>query len=224
MAVNVNTVYQTVLLILNKEQRGYITPDEFNKVANQVQLQILDDYFEDLNQMSRSPQNDMDYADRISAIDEKISVFRQTASITRDTTIPNIYRLGTVTFNNIELQRVQRNEYYNIIKAPLVAPTIKQPIYLYQDNKILSFPITASPISIDFIGIPTSPTWGFTVNPNTGVYLNSPGTSTNFILMPSEQANIIIRILSYSGIIIRDPSIIQAATQQILQTETNSKS
>jgi hypothetical protein len=42
--------------------------------------------------------------------------------------------------------------------------------------------------------------------------------------MPSEQANIIIRILSYSGIIIRDPSIIQAATQQILQTETNSKS
>ena len=112
----------------------------------------------------------------------------------------------------------------NIIKAPLVAPTIKQPIYLYQDNKILSFPITASPISIDFIGIPTSPTWGFTVNPNTGVYLNSPGTSTNFILMPSEQANIIIRILSYSGIIIRDPSIIQAATQQILQTETNSKS
>ena len=224
MAVNVNTVYQTVLLILNKEQRGYITPDEFNKVANQVQLQILDDYFEDLNQMSRSPQNDMDYADRISAIDEKISVFRQTASITRDTTIPNIYRLGTVTFNNIELQRVQRNEYYNIIKAPLVAPTIKQPIYLYQDNKILSFPITASPISIDFIGIPTSPTWGFTVNPNTGVYLNSLGTSTDFILMPSEQANIIIRILSYSGIIIRDPSIIQAATQQILQTETNSKS
>ena len=48
MAINVNTVYQTVLLILNKEQRGYITPDEFNKVATQVQLQILEDYFEDL--------------------------------------------------------------------------------------------------------------------------------------------------------------------------------
>ena len=174
--------------------------------------------------MSRSPQNDMDYADRISAIDEKISVFRQTASITRDTTITNIYRLGTVTFNNIELQRVQRNEYYNIIKSPLVAPTLKQPIYLYQDNKIFSLPAEASPLNIDFIGSPSSPIWGFTVNQNTGVYLYSPGTSTNFILMPSEQANIIIRILSYSGIIIRDPSIIQAATQQILQTETNSKS
>ena len=31
MAINVNTVYTTVLTILNKEQRGYLTPDEFNK-------------------------------------------------------------------------------------------------------------------------------------------------------------------------------------------------
>ena len=75
MAINVNTVYQTVLLILNKEQRGYVTPDEFNKVANQVQLQIFERYFDDLNQLSRIPQNDMDYADRVMSLDEKISLF-----------------------------------------------------------------------------------------------------------------------------------------------------
>ena len=33
MAVSVDTVYKTVLYILNKEQRGYITPDEFNNLA-----------------------------------------------------------------------------------------------------------------------------------------------------------------------------------------------
>ena len=81
MAINVNTVYQTVLLILNKEQRGYITPDEFNKTATQVQLQIFQKYFEDLNQTSRVPQNDMDYADRVLGIDERISLFRKTKSI-----------------------------------------------------------------------------------------------------------------------------------------------
>ena len=31
--VNVDTVYKTVLYILNKEQRGYITPDEFNTLG-----------------------------------------------------------------------------------------------------------------------------------------------------------------------------------------------
>ena len=47
MAINVNTVYQTVLLILNKEQRGYITPTEFNSLGTQVQLEIFEKYFEE---------------------------------------------------------------------------------------------------------------------------------------------------------------------------------
>jgi len=45
MAINVNTVYKTVLLILNQQQRGYMTPDEFNKVADQAQLNIFESYF-----------------------------------------------------------------------------------------------------------------------------------------------------------------------------------
>ena len=104
-----------------------------------------------------------------------------------------------------------------------MAPSLKQPIYLYQDNKILSYPIKATPVNIDFIGAPAQPVWGFTVNANTGVYLHSPAASTNFTLMPSEQSNVIIKILSYSGIIIRDPSIIQAAAQEAQRTEINSK-
>ncbi len=49
MAVNVDIVYKTVLLILNQQQRGYMTPDEFNKVATQVQLTIFEGYASDLN-------------------------------------------------------------------------------------------------------------------------------------------------------------------------------
>ena len=77
MAINVNTVYQTVLLILNKEQRGYMTPLEFNKIGAQVQLEIFERYFEDLNQQIRIPQTDTDYADRVVSLDEKISIFKR---------------------------------------------------------------------------------------------------------------------------------------------------
>ena len=42
MAINVDTVYRTVLLILNKEQRGYMTPLEFNGIGVQVQLDIFE--------------------------------------------------------------------------------------------------------------------------------------------------------------------------------------
>ena len=53
--VNVDTVYQKVLAIANKEQRGYIIPQEFNLFANQAQMDIFEQYFYDLNQLSRLP-------------------------------------------------------------------------------------------------------------------------------------------------------------------------
>jgi hypothetical protein len=76
MAINVDTVYKTVLLILNKEQRGYMTPPEFNRIGTQVQLDIFEQYFEDLNQQLRVPQANVDYSDRQESLDEKISIFK----------------------------------------------------------------------------------------------------------------------------------------------------
>jgi hypothetical protein len=76
MAVNVDIVYKTVLLILNKEQRGNLSPDEFNKVATQVQLEIFESYFDTLNQQLRRPDNDTEYGDRIKNVDHNISVFK----------------------------------------------------------------------------------------------------------------------------------------------------
>ncbi len=82
MAINVNTVYNTVLSILNKEQRGYITPDEFNKLATQVQLEIFENYFEDMNQQLRVPQTTNEYANRQKNVDDCISIFKTVAKPT----------------------------------------------------------------------------------------------------------------------------------------------
>ena len=76
MAINVDDVYKTVLLILNKEQRGYMTPDEFNRIGSQVQREIFEAYFEDLNQQLRVPESDEDYASRVAITDEKLAEFK----------------------------------------------------------------------------------------------------------------------------------------------------
>ena len=234
MAINVNTVYQTVLLILNKEQRGYITPDEFNKTATQVQLQIFQKYFEDLNQASRVPQNDMDYADRVLGIDEKISLFRRTRIVATSNDIgSDVYRLGTVTFrpetlgkvgDAVELQRVQRNEYYNITKSPLTKPTEQFPVYLFQNNEILARPTTINSVDIDFVIRPSDVVWGFTKDQNTQILVYNSNTSTNFQLDQTEQTEVILRILAYAGIVIRDPQIVQAASQAVQAENINERS
>ena len=51
--VDIDTVYQKVLAFANKEQRGYITPQEFNLYADQAQKEIFEQYFYDLEQYNR---------------------------------------------------------------------------------------------------------------------------------------------------------------------------
>ncbi len=254
MAINVNTVYQTVLLILNKEQRGYITPDEFNKTATQVQLDIFEQYFDDLNQQLRVPQADYDYSDRQINIDENISIFKAigtcsfttnyfnlptTDTISGATVVYNdnpgnnevaFYRLGTVAFtpvvgNQVELQRLQRNEFYNIQASSLTKSTKSFPTYLYENNKLFVRPTEiTSGIEASFLRKPLNVEWGYSINPTYGYYEYQPGSSQNFELDSSEQVNVVLRILQYSGIIIRDPQIVQAAANEIQQDEINQKS
>ena len=44
MAVNIDNVYQKVLALANKEQRGYITPQEFNLLADKAQKDIFESW------------------------------------------------------------------------------------------------------------------------------------------------------------------------------------
>ena len=47
----INSVRNTVLAILNKNNYGYISPSDFNLFAKQAQLDIFDDYFYQYNQL-----------------------------------------------------------------------------------------------------------------------------------------------------------------------------
>lgn len=231
MAKSIDTVYKTVLLILNKEQRGYMTPDEFNKVGNQVQLEIFEKYFEDLNQLTRVPQNDMDYADRVAYLDQKIAVFKTNSTVSfsnGQVNLPSdLHVLGTISANDIELQRVSRNEYYNIIKSPLTKPTLSYPIYLlegtFPGTTAKISPTEVSSVDFDYIKKPAFPTWAYTVG-SVGQFIYDDNNSVDFELHSSEQPELVLRILAYAGVIVRDPSIVQTAMAQVQQANINEKS
>jgi len=243
MAINVDLVYKTVLLILNQQQRGYITPDEFNKVSTQVQLGIFERYMSDLNQQLRIPENDSEYGNRVKNIQEKIDIFKrigtaayaapyfllETAAVppsVDNVPFPDFYRLGSVIYNDyIEAQMIERNEWYLIKKSPLIAPTVAQPVFLYEDNKIHLQPESiTTKVQVSYIKKPVDVQWGYSVVQPLGQFIYNPATSINFELHVSEQVSVITGILLYSGVIIQDPTIIQVASQQVQQEENNEKS
>jgi hypothetical protein len=245
MAVNVDIVYRTVLLILNKEQRGYLTPDEFNKTAAQVQLEIFNEYFEDLNQQYRVNSNDSEYSDRVKNLEEKIAIFQESApcnysggvftvTIPTLTPQPELYKLGTVIYKDEkEVQYVQPNELLELNLSPITKPSTYWPVYtlrgvdINKNSIIKVYPTTITGngvISCTYLRKPYNPIWNFTATAPTYQYVYSPGTSQNFDLHPTEQTNLITRILLYSGIVIKDPQVIQVAAQQAQAENINSKS
>ena len=310
MAINVNTVYQTVLLILNKEQRGYMTPLEFNKIGAQTQSEIFGTYFESLNQQLRVPQANADYSDRVVNLDEKIAIFKDygnatsvsssnvfnlpnqysgTSSATQQFTavdpqltytltgdalslsnnnaISNVfvngvelasteysvsgatltlvnqptagqiiiinlypkqfYRLGQVLYqvgalDTEEAQRVDRGELYHLLSSNLTKPTTINPIYTYENNQLTVYPTSiVNGLAVSYIRKPIPPIWSFTSGSQ---YVFQPTSSCNFELHPSEQVEVILRILLYAGVVIRNPEVIQVAASQIQQENINQKS
>ena len=244
--VNVDTVYQTVLLILNQQQRGYMTPDEFNKAGTQAQLTIFEGYASDLNQQYRLSQNDTEYSNRVKNIEQKLQFFQRTATPViiattssfniLDTTAPidapvvagttdTLYRLGSVFYKNQDLgQYVQPNELRQLLLSPLTQPTITFPIYTYENNIITLYPTTInSDITISYLAKPRDIKWDFTTDITTGAYLYAAGSSIQFDLDVTEQDELILRILAYAGLIIQDPTIISAASQAVAAQDANEK-
>lgn len=248
MAINVNTVYQTVLSILNKEQRGYITPDEFNKLATQVQLEIFEGYFDTLNQQLRIPQTDTEYADRQKNIDNSLAIFKTVGACTYDATgkffLPpsNLHTIGTVIYKDeVEVERTHRNELLLQNLSSLTKPSTNFPVYIYDQNeqgingfedgetRIHVHPKSiTSDVSASYIKKPNDVVWGFQQLGGgiwtSGPYVYHQSGSTQFEINDNEQSNVILKILSYSGVIIRDPQIVQAASQEVQKNEINGKS
>ena len=122
------------------------------------------------------------------------------------------------------MQSLGKKEYYNIIRSPLTKPTETYPVYTQEGSTLKILPTSITSVETTFLTTPAAPVWGFTVDGNLQIFVYSTGASTNFGLHISEQTELILRILAYAGIIIRDPQIVQAASAQVQQQNINEKS
>ena len=254
MAVNINTVYTTVLFILNKEQRGYVTPIEFNSLAVQVQEEIFASYFPDGNQLNRfnqnNQQNDTEFFNMFKGQAYKLYPFERDATFTYNVAnlgwtyqgAGSIQKLGEIisTYNTTNpqfdsiTQLASKSDFTKITRSNLTSPTNKYPICYTTQTTTLIAPSLVQQLMIVVNPLPNVLTINSLFTPSTpnwaftvgtlGQYVYDGPQSTQFELDVSEQTNLIINILKYCGIIINDPTIIQTAAAEAQQVETNEKS
>ena len=183
MAISIDRVYQKVLAFANKEQRGYITPQEFNLFADHAQMEIFEQYFYDLNQFKRASGNSGEYSDIVSIIKDKISMFEHWHAgsynvtvaneygdcLNFDTDIPDLYRLGEISVSYFKsgsettigvCEQLTPKEFVIRSKSKLTKQTEDRPVFVKRDAqgqlriKIYPYPKTVGYVDANGVAVP----------------------------------------------------------------------
>ena len=116
------------MAVLNKDNNGYVTPEEFNLFAKQAQLEIFEEYFYNyknaLNLQNKRLSNS-GYADIPKQLQEVIDLFtrKETGLVyvggTTYFTLPwDWYTLNTGLYNtSTEVERVNQNKITQLVAS-----------------------------------------------------------------------------------------------------------
>jgi len=215
--VNIDTVYQKVLAIANKEQRGYITPQEFNLFADHAQMDIFEQYFYDINQFGRLPGNSTEYSDMLTLLEEKIAIFKNIKLLFYQSPYfqkpKELYRVGSLETGFGEIEQINHSEWLKIKNSPLARPTLKRAVYIDMPRGFRIYPTFTNNVHCHYIRRPKDVFWGYTVVGDHALY-SDDDTTKHFELHPSEENNLVVKILALAGVAIEDPSLYQIATTE----------
>lgn len=172
------------MAVLNKDNNGYVTPEEFNLFAKQAQLELFEEYFYNyknaLNLQNKRLSNS-GYADIPKQLAEVIDLFtRREDDLTYSSnafTLPDDwYTINNVFYNtSTEVERVNQNKITQLVASHLTAPTTTYPAYYLTGaslstasptspgNSMIVYPDTITTlVDVLYVRYPSDPKWTYT--------------------------------------------------------------
>ena len=222
----INTIRNTVLSIISKDNRGYITPEEFNLFARQAQLEIFQQYFYDLGN-GLIKQNarliTSEYSDHPARMEDVINTFTVNNQIldyngmSGKFSIPgsvgfSLFKVNRIVYNlNTEVEQVSQYKIMNLNSSLLTAPSLKYPAYVVDEFGYTIYPLTITDdITINCIRTPKDPKWTYTMVGNVPLFNPAQPDYQDFELPVSDGPLLVVKILQYSGMSIREDAVVQA--------------
>lgn len=231
----IDTIYKVLLTLINKENQGYVSPTEFNLLANNVQAEIFRSYFEEEN-LDKNKQNrgmtNRGYSNLPFNQRQRITPFGNEADLvgvvkgkkTVFTLPEDVYFVednGVSTEEGRILDEIQRADIVRLIGTE-AQPSKIFPVYEPSNKQLNVYPNTIRNLNVRYIRKPKAPKWTYYVIPNGGEMFDpTNGSFQDFELHISEFSNIVMRMLSHFGVNLREAEVIQAA--EILKEGINKK-
>ena len=226
----INTVYDLLKTILNKELRGNVTPIEYNLIAKEAQEDIIRGYFEDEARDKYKETRGLSskgYANLALNQRQRIDKFSKKATLTFNT--PNfilpddLYFIKDfgVDYNGTVVEEMEGQNVAFLGKS-LASPSITFPIYEQEGNVLkISPPTIVSGVTCRYLRKPLDPKWTYTVVGGVELYNPDADDFQDFELHTSEFSNIVMKMLSLFGVNIREKEIVDYA--QIAKDKRDAK-
>ena len=227
----INSIRNTVLSIINKNNYGYISPSDFNLFAKQAQLDLFEDYFYTYNfqiNKENARRSGTGYADIKKGLAEVIEFFSVSADLTHiatntftvptaATTGSDYYLINKVLFNNgtklKEMEKVTHTKITMLNNSLLTAPNETFPAYTLEGDVITAYPTTIDAngeVNCQYFRYPKDPKWTYiTLASGTPVFDSTQADFQDFELPLSDEPYLVAKILEYAGISIRETEVYQ---------------
>ena len=224
---SVNRVYSALKDLVNKDQRGFVTPAVFNSFASVAQMNIFNKLFDDaaLNKRIRNAQSDAGRdKSRVKQANEDLSYFSKLSTISLTTGVgdkpSDLARVISIittdaTAKNVEIVYDEEKIDY-ILRSTLSAPSTSFPIALVSSD-VQVFPTSIASVKMRYYKQPEGlnvttgarvaiqPKFGYTVVAGKEVY--SAANSVDFELPEHYFAEIVVEIAKLIGVNLRDQDV-----------------
>ena len=225
----INSVKSTVMSVANKNNFGYITPEDFNLYAKQAQLDIFEDYFYQYNNWIIRQNNrtsNSSYANIVKNIEEVIETFSSTVALTYSAgefVLPSdYYYLNTIRYNNTkEVDRVSQSKVLNLLASNLTSPSILYPSYTLEGDNITVYPSSIiTNIKAQYIRVPLDPKWTYiSLTGGEPIFDQSATDYQDFELPATDEPILVAKILQYAGMSIREGDLYTFGNQEEMKNK-----
>lgn len=225
--MNINDMYEICQYALNKAQNGYLTPSEFNTLANQAQVSYLDYLLGEFQQYQYGKAAPRVSYSKNETVRQRIAPLISESTLTIDGTgfaaYPANYLQTDAIRNPTTFERlryVQQDNLYSYYNSK-IDPIATHPIYLLEKDGFRFYPITLGSTKLTYIKNAPDMSWGYSLDVNgrpvfapAGQVSPTPVVQTvEPVWYDVDKLEIIARILKLVGVSLKDGMVEQYANQ-----------
>ncbi|MDB4381048.1 hypothetical protein N9Z70_06625 [Mariniblastus sp.] len=233
--MTIDEIYRLVQTFANKEQRGFITPTDFNLLAKQAELELYNKRLSIMMEKSQPKKSAGFYAESLTPelAEQDIASFLKTEKVTVDTdsSIAHVGSSGSLLTDyivsistadaetqtistNVPVEIVNNKNINQILRSSLVKPSASYPIALIggsaSNAKVINvFPDSIKSVTVNHYVNDSSPKWSYVTIAGKPVY--DVGGSTQFKFSNRVHGELVVKILEYLGVTIREVEVVQYA-------------